>query len=113
MRRGIPDAVNCRRIAAAARVAIFDVDGDAARESAGQIGGIAQTFDVSDSVACKADVDDVAAKLGAPRVLVCCAAMFPARVPIAELEDAVWDRALSCELSGDVLLRHVPSQRPG
>ena len=91
-----------------ARVAVLDIDGDAAEETAGRINGMARTLDVSDSAACKSAVDDVAAKLGAPRVLVCGAAMFPARVPIAELEDAVWERALRVNIGGHFFMsKHV------
>lgn len=83
-----------------ASVAVADIDEAGAARVAGSIGGLAITLDVSDRAACQAAVDRVAQELGPVRILVCSAAVFPARVPLAELPDDVWDRAMDVNIGG-------------
>lgn len=83
-----------------ARVAVLDLDGDAAAAVAAKVGGIAVTLDVIDPAACAAAVAQVADRLGPPCILVCSAAYFAARVPVAELADEVWERTMRVNIGG-------------
>ncbi len=105
---GIGQAI-CRAFAReGAKVAVLDLDAEGAGATAQEIGGRAFALDVSDSAACKAAVDAAAATLGPPRALVCCAAVFPARQPLADLDEAVWDRALQVNIGGHfTMCKHV------
>jgi len=85
---------------AGASVAVADIDGDGAGRVAGEVGGIGLTLDVADPEACQTAVGRVTQKLGAPTVLVCSAAVFPARVPLADLADDVWARAMAVNVGG-------------
>ncbi len=83
-----------------AQVAVLDLDGDAAATVAAGVGGIAVTLDVSDSAACAVAVAQVADRLGPPCILVCSAAYFAARVPVAELAEEVWERTMQVNIGG-------------
>ena len=83
-----------------ARVAVLDLDGGAAAAVAAKVGGIAVTLDVIDPAACADAVAQVADRLGPPRILVCSAAYFAARVPVAELADEVWERTMQVNIGG-------------
>ncbi len=67
---------------------------------AAKVGGIAVTLDVIDPAACAAAVAQVADRLGPPCILVCSAAYFAARVPVAELADEVWERTMRVNIGG-------------
>jgi NAD(P)-dependent dehydrogenase (short-subunit alcohol dehydrogenase family) len=64
------------------------------------IGGLAVTLDVSDPRACAGVVQSVTKSLGPPTILVCSAAYFAKRVPLADLADDVWERCLSVNIGG-------------
>ena len=83
-----------------ARVAVLDLAGDAAAAVAAKVGGIAVTLDVIDPAACADAVAQVADRLGPPCILVCSAAYFAARVPVAELADEVWERTMRVNIGG-------------
>lgn len=83
-----------------ASVAVLDLSGDAATEVAASIDGLAIELDVSDASACADAVAEVASKLGRPTVLVCSAAYFAARVPLADLADDVWQKNLNVNIGG-------------
>ena len=83
-----------------ARVAVLDLAGDAAAAVAAKVGGIAVTLDVADPAACADAVAQVADRLGPPRILVCSAAYFAARAPVAELADEVWERTMQVNVGG-------------
>ena len=83
-----------------ARVAVLDHDGDAAAAVAAKVGGIAVTLDVADPAACADAVAQADDRLGPPCVLVCSAAYFAARVPVAELADEVWERTMQVNVGG-------------
>ena len=83
-----------------ARVAVLDLDGGAAAAVAAKVGGIAVTLDVIDPAACADAVAQVADRLGPPRILVCSAAYFAARAPVAELADEVWERTMQVNVGG-------------
>ncbi len=63
---------------AGARVAVFDLNKDAAEAVAREIGGIAQGCDVSDAASTEAAVAAAAKAHGAARVAVACAGIAPA-----------------------------------
>ncbi len=83
-----------------ARVAVLDLDGDAAAAVAAKVGGIAVTLDVAEPAACADAVAQVDDRLGPPCILVCSAAYFAARVPVAELADEVWERTMQVNIGG-------------
>jgi NAD(P)-dependent dehydrogenase (short-subunit alcohol dehydrogenase family) len=72
-------AATARALAAAgAKVAVFDVNGQAAETVAKEIGGLAQTCDVADAASTEAAVAAAAAAHGPARVAVACAGIAPA-----------------------------------
>ena len=82
---------------AGAKVALLDVNIDAARELAGKLGGIAIQCDVSDSDKAEAAVRQAAEKHGPARILVNCAGVGPAKrivgrdgpMPLADFERVI------------------------
>lgn len=79
--------------AAGARVAIADIDLDAARERAGAIeGSIALEVDVTDDKAVAAMVADVASAFGRLDLAVNNAGVGSVFTPLADLATAEWDR---------------------
>ncbi len=97
---GIGQAVCAALAREGAITAVLDMDGDAAKTVATSIGGLAVTLDVSDPLACAGVVQSVTRSLGPPTILVCSAAYFAKRVPLADLADDVWERCLSVNISG-------------
>jgi NAD(P)-dependent dehydrogenase (short-subunit alcohol dehydrogenase family) len=90
----------CRRMTEeGAAVAVFDVDGPSAEEVAKEIGGVAYTVDVGDTVAMKAAVDAAAARLGGLSIIYNNAGTS-AFNRLHELEPAEWDRVLRVNLTG-------------
>ncbi len=82
----------CRRMAEeGARVAVVDLDGDAAEAVAKEIDGIAFAIDVGDPEAVRAAVDDAAAQLGGLSVIYNNAGTS-AFGRMHEIEPAEWDR---------------------
>jgi NAD(P)-dependent dehydrogenase (short-subunit alcohol dehydrogenase family) len=64
---------------AGAKVALLDVNEKAAGELAAKLGGVAATCDVTDEASAVAAIAKVKEKLGAPRILVNCAGVGPAK----------------------------------
>jgi len=62
-----------------AKVAVFDLNRDAAAAQAAKIGGIACACDVADPIAAEAAIAEVTAKLGPARVLINCAGIGVAK----------------------------------
>jgi 2-hydroxycyclohexanecarboxyl-CoA dehydrogenase len=101
---GIGAAIACRLAADGAMVAIFDVNGDAARAGAASIeeaGGtaIGLHVDVTDRAGIAAAADEVRARLGRPGILVNSAGMS-VDGPFLELTLETWNRALAVNLTG-------------
>lgn len=96
-----------------AAIAALDQNRAGAEQTAAMIAAVGGTaialgLDVSNGAACKDAVDEAARRLGAPRILVCAAAVFPRRVPLAELDPEVWERALAVNIGGHFhMSRHV------
>ena len=82
---------------AGAKVALLDINLDAAREVAARIGGIAIRCDVTSSDDAVKALDEAKAKHGAARILVNCAGVGPAKrmvgrdgpMPLAEFEKVI------------------------
>ncbi|HSZ35841.1 MAG TPA: SDR family NAD(P)-dependent oxidoreductase [Acidimicrobiales bacterium] len=90
----------CRRMAAeGARVAVFDVDGDAAESVAREIDGIACGVDVGDVEALRVAVDDAAAQLGGLSIIYNNAGTS-AFNRLHEIDPAEWERVLRVNLTG-------------
>jgi NAD(P)-dependent dehydrogenase (short-subunit alcohol dehydrogenase family) len=81
--RGIGRALSRALAAEGARVAIGDVDGAAAEEAAGELGGLGLRLDVTDRPGFTAFLDEVERRLGPVDVLVNNAGIMP----VARLED--------------------------
>ena len=90
----------CRRMAEeGARVAVLDVDPDAAEAVAGEIGGVAFGVDVGDPEAVQAAVDASASALGGLSTLYNNAGTA-AFDKLHQLDPAEWDRVLRVNLTG-------------
>jgi NAD(P)-dependent dehydrogenase (short-subunit alcohol dehydrogenase family) len=94
---GLGAATAAALAAAGAKVALLDVNVDAARAVAGTIGGHAVQCDVTRSDSAEAAVAEAAAKHGPARILVNCAGVGPAKrmvgrdgpLPLAEFETVI------------------------
>jgi NAD(P)-dependent dehydrogenase (short-subunit alcohol dehydrogenase family) len=90
----------CRRMAAeGARVAVLDVDGDAASAVAAEIGGSAHVADVTDPEGLRTAVDEAAAVLGGLTVLFNNAGTG-SLTPLHEWAPEEWDRLVRVNLTG-------------
>jgi NAD(P)-dependent dehydrogenase (short-subunit alcohol dehydrogenase family) len=90
----------CRRMAAeGARVAVLDLDGDAAGAVAGEFGGVSFAVDVGDPDALRQTVDDAAAALGGLSIIYNNAGTSTFN-RLHELDPAEWDRVLRVNLTG-------------
>lgn len=101
---GIGAAISRRLAADGAAVAIWDLDGDAAEKLAAEIttdGGraVGQRVDVTDRPAIDAGVEDAAAQLGTPGILVTSAGLS-SFTPFLEIDVALWNRQLEVNLTG-------------
>jgi len=97
-------AATARRLAAdGARVAIIDVDEDAAKAVASRIGGLALAGDVADDAAMAAALNEARAAHGPVRVLVNCAGIAAGRRVVGRdgpLPLAEFDRVIRVNLVG-------------
>ena len=93
-----------------AKVALFDVNENAASEVAAEINAIAVACDVSDAGSAEAAVKKAAAAHGPARILVNCAGIGPAKrivgrdgpIPLADFE-----RVININLVGKIGRAHV------
>ncbi len=101
---GIGGAIARRLAADGAAVAIFDLDGDAAKVAAAEIeatGGVALglAVDVTDRAAIDAGVAEVRTRLGRPAILVNSAGVTIA-APFLDTTADIWNRVLAVNLTG-------------
>jgi meso-butanediol dehydrogenase / (S,S)-butanediol dehydrogenase / diacetyl reductase len=90
----------CRRMTEeGARVAVLDVDGDAAQSVAEEIGGVAFGVDVGDPNALKAAVDAAAAAFGGLSIVYNNAGIGSFS-RLHEYDPAEWERVLRVDLTG-------------
>jgi len=115
-------AATARRLASeGARVALVDLDGDAAERIAKELGGGARGFacDVASSAAVAAVAREAETALGAIDVLANVAGVGdPGGMPIERLDDALWHKVLAVNLAGPfffcrVLLPGMAERRRG
>jgi 3-hydroxybutyrate dehydrogenase len=103
---GLGKAIAARFCKAGARVAIADLDGDAATATAREIGGAERAFgvamDVTDEAAVNAGVARVAAAFGGVDVLVSNAGIQIVH-PLEEFSYAEWRKMLAIHLDGAFL----------
>jgi NAD(P)-dependent dehydrogenase (short-subunit alcohol dehydrogenase family) len=109
--RGLGYATAERLAAEGARVALFDLDGEALTAAAGRLserGAAATTHevDVADEESVRAAVADVLAADGRIDILVNNAGIYP-HYPFEELTYADWRRVLSINLDGVFLCAHA------
>ena len=88
--------------AAGLRVAIFDLNEEAGKAKAAELGGGYYRVDVSDAANVKAAMEAVSTEMGAPRVLVNCAGIGPAAKTVSRGE--AHDAALFAKVIGINLL---------
>jgi NAD(P)-dependent dehydrogenase (short-subunit alcohol dehydrogenase family) len=80
------------------KVAIFDLNAEAGKAKAAELGGVFQSVDVSDAASVKAGFAAVTETLGCPRVLVNCAGIGPAAKTVSR--GAAHDAALFAKVIG-------------
>ncbi|SER55754.1 D-sorbitol dehydrogenase (acceptor) [Tranquillimonas rosea] len=99
--RGIGLAFAKAYVAEGARVAIADIDMDAARKAAGEIGpaAIAVEMDVTRQDSIDTAVTEAAERMGRIDILINNAALFTA-APIVEIERADYDKVFSVNVAG-------------
>jgi meso-butanediol dehydrogenase/(S,S)-butanediol dehydrogenase/diacetyl reductase len=96
---GIGRATCRRMVEEGARVAVFDVDGDAAAATAKEIDGSSYAVDVGDPEAMQLAVDAAAAELGGLSIIYNNAGTS-AFNKLRDLDLAEWDRVLRVNLTG-------------
>ncbi|MBP2326066.1 NAD(P)-dependent dehydrogenase (short-subunit alcohol dehydrogenase family) [Kibdelosporangium banguiense] len=101
-----------------AKVAVADLDGNAAGVVAGEIGGLALAVDVSDPAQCQAMVDRVIGELGDLHMAVNNAGIGGSHLPVEEYDVDDWRRVLSINLDGvfycmKAELKHMVGQGRG
>src|SRR5438874_3240443 len=99
--RGIGRAIAERFAASGARVAIWDVDGAAARAAALEVAGaIDLACDVTDPPTIDAALAATKVRLGAPDILVNNAGISGPNFPLDEYPAAEWRRVVEIDLVG-------------
>ena len=111
---GIGAAMARRFAAAGARVALCDIDGDAARAVAADLpGAMGQGADVTDEAQMAAFLDAAEAHLGGVDVLCANAGTGGPVAPMAEIALADWKACLAVNLDGAFLACRWAAQRMG
>jgi NAD(P)-dependent dehydrogenase (short-subunit alcohol dehydrogenase family) len=118
-RRGIGLATARLFAAQGARVAILDIDAQAAARAAAELGAAHRGIgcDVTDRASCQAAIDAVLADFGAIDILVNNAGITQP-VKIMEIDAAAWDRVLDVNLRGvlhlsQAAIPHMRARRRG
>src|SRR4051794_32379083 len=96
---GIGRATALRMAAEGARVALLDIDGDAATAVAKEIDGLAYPVDVTDAAAVQSAMNDAAAKLGGLSMVFNNAGTGNL-MPLHDYPAEEWDRLVRINLSG-------------
>lgn len=87
-----------------ARVAVADVDGAAAKELAGQLGGVGVAMDVRDEASVDAAVDEIVGQLGVPDYLFNVVGIVGGHGELFDLPTDVWDTTMSVNTRGMYLV---------
>ena len=94
-----------------AKVALADIDGEAAAKAASAIpGAVGVRMDVTDQASIEAGLDAAEAALGPVDILINNAALFTA-APIAEIERADFDRVFAVNVSGTLFCMQAVARR--
>ena len=106
---GIGRAIALALAAEGARVQSCDIDPDTARATARMVAAsegvaVARQCDVSDPEAARDAVAAMETDFGGIDVLVNNAAFFATRMPLGELDEALWARTMEVNLSGPFLM---------
>jgi len=102
--QGIGRAIAERLVREGARVAILDVNGDAAKATADAIGNaIGLEANVADEGQVQSAVDSVLESWSSIDILVNNAGILGEDTPVAELAEAAWDHVLDINLKGTFL----------
>ena len=98
---GIGEAIAQRLASAGARVAVLDIDSNAAEEVAGRLGGgaFAVAADVTNATQVKAAVEKVITTAGSLEILVNNAGIAGRAAPIWEQSDADWHRVMDLNIN--------------
>ncbi len=103
---GLGHGIAERYAAAGAKIAIADIDADAAKRAAAELGGedrfIGVTMDVTDEAAVNAGVEETVSRLGTVDVLVSNAGVQIVH-PLEDFPFAEWKKLLSIHLDGAFL----------
>jgi len=86
------------------RVAVCDIDAEAARAVAGQCNGFAQTLDVCDDADVERAAAQIEARYGPVAGVAMCAAIFQVKKPPEETLMSDWDRIVDVSLRGAYLV---------
>ncbi|MBN2303099.1 MAG: glucose 1-dehydrogenase [Anaerolineae bacterium] len=110
--RGIGKAIARGLVEAGAVVAVNDIDATSAQRTAAELGGAAQAYpaDVSDPGAVQAMIDQIAADLGGPHILVNNAGI-EYKTPVLETPVAEWQRTLDVNLSAAFYTSQAAGER--
>lgn len=97
-----------------ARVVAVDIDGDAADETAGLVGGVGMTCDLASGDAVRALSERVEREVGTVSVLACNAGVGPG-APIADMSEDDWTWLLAVNVWGVIhpLRAFLPGMRSG
>jgi 3-oxoacyl-[acyl-carrier protein] reductase len=114
---GIGAATAARLASEGAHVVVADRDADAARATAGAIGGTAVTCDVTDRAQVEAAVETAAGVAGRLDALVTCAGIIRDDL-VHKLSDEDWEAVIGTHLTGSFLAAraaqaHMVAQRSG
>jgi NAD(P)-dependent dehydrogenase (short-subunit alcohol dehydrogenase family) len=96
---GIGRATARRMADEGASVAVIDINGDAAHETAAEIGGSAHVADVTDADGLRGAVDDAATVMGGITIMFNNAGVG-SQAPLHEWAPEEWDRLLAVNLTG-------------
>jgi NAD(P)-dependent dehydrogenase (short-subunit alcohol dehydrogenase family) len=99
--RGIGRAIADRMSASGARVAIWDIDGDAAANTAASImNAVDYVADVTDPASIEAVLAATSAQIGAPDILVCNAGITGPNHPLDQYPIDDWRQVIEIDLMG-------------
>ena len=117
---GFGAGIVAKFVAEGARVMIADINGDAARDMAEQIGGaaVAQTVDVSDGASVQAMAEAALATFGQLDILINNAGITHLPTPLEEVSEDDFDRVFrvnmkSVYLTARALVPHMKSRKQG
>jgi NAD(P)-dependent dehydrogenase (short-subunit alcohol dehydrogenase family) len=107
---GIGRGIATRFAEEGARVVVNDVNAEAARAVADEVGGLAVAADVSSSADVERLFETAIAELGGVHVLVNNAGLIDVERHFLDADEAWWDRVIAVNLKGQFLCAHRAAQ---